>query len=138
MGNFDFDSIIDRHGTGAIKVDGLTEFFGRDDLQGMWIADMDFCVAPKIQEILVNRMRHPIYGYNVVPEEYWKSITDWLMRRHGWSVDRKDMTYIPGVVKGIGYAVNYFTEKNDKIVIQPPVYHPYNSPQRLSDGPRRA
>ena len=40
MGNFDFDSIIDRHGTGAIKVDGLTEFFGRDDLQGMWIADM--------------------------------------------------------------------------------------------------
>ena len=125
MGNFDFDSIIDRHGTGAIKVDGLTEFFGRDDLQGMWIADMDFCVAPKIQEILVNRMRHPIYGYNVVPEEYWKSITDWLMRRHGWSVDRKDMTYIPGVVKGIGYAVNYFTEKNDKIVIQPPVYHPF-------------
>ena len=125
MGNFDFDSIIDRHGTGAIKVDGLTEFFGRDDLQGMWIADMDFCVAPKIQEILVNRMRHLIYGYNVVPEEYWKSITDWLMRRHGWSVDRKDMTYIPGVVKGIGYAVNYFTEKNDKIVIQPPVYHPF-------------
>lgn len=125
MGKYDFDEVIDRHGSGALKVDALSEFFGRHDLKGLWVADMDFAVSPRIQEVLVERMRHPIYGYAAVSPGYWQSITDWLWHRHGWHVAREEMTYIPGVVRGIAYAVNFFSRPGDRIVIQPPVYHPF-------------
>lgn len=125
MGKYDFDRIIERKGSGAMKVDGLVDIFGRNDLEGMWIADMDFAVAPPIAKALADRMAHPIYGYNVIPAEYWDSVTGWLSRRHGWEVKREEITFIPGVVKGIAFAINYFTAKDDKVVIQPPVYHPF-------------
>lgn len=125
MGKYDFDRIIERKGSGAMKVDGLVDIFGRNDLEGMWIADMDFAVAPPIAKALADRMAHPIYGYNVIPAEYWDSVTGWLSRRHGWEVKREEITFIPGVVKGIAFAINYFTAKGDKVVIQPPVYHPF-------------
>ncbi len=125
MGKYDFDCIIGRKGSGAMKVDGLVDMFGRSDLEGMWIADMDFAVAPPIRKALADRMAHPIYGYNVIPSDYWDSITRWLSHRHGWEVTHDEITYIPGVVKGIAFAINYFTDKGDKVVIQPPVYHPF-------------
>lgn len=125
MGKYDFDCIIGRKGSGAMKVDGLVDMFGRSDLEGMWIADMDFAVASPIRKALADRMAHPIYGYNVIPSDYWDSITRWLSHRHGWEVAHDEITYIPGVVKGIAFAINYFTDKGDKVVIQPPVYHPF-------------
>lgn len=125
MGKYDFDCVIERRGTGAIKVDGLKETFGRDDLQGMWIADMDFAVAPAISGALAERIAHPVYGYPVVTDQYWNSIIDWLRRRHGWEVDRTELTFVPGVVEGIAYAVNCLTSRGDEVVIQPPVYHPF-------------
>ncbi len=125
MGKYDFDRIIRRKGSGAMKVDGLAETFGREDLEGLWIADMDFAVAPPICDALCGRMHHPVYGYNVIPPRYWESIAGWLSRRHGWKVECGEITFIPGVVKGIALAINYFTVRGDKVVIQPPVYHPF-------------
>lgn len=125
MKTFDFDSPIDRHGSGAMKTDGLSELFGRDDITGMWIADMDFAVDSSIAEALISRLHHPIYGYTRVPDSYWQSIIGWLDRRHGWAVEREELMFSPGVVKGIGYIINFFTRPGDKIVIQPPVYHPF-------------
>lgn len=95
---------------------------------------MDFAVSPCICDALVARMRHPIYGYATVPDSYWESIISWLDRRHGWKVDRSELTYIPGVVKAIGYAINHFTAVGESILIQPPVYHPF---RRLIEGNRR-
>lgn len=131
MGKYDFDRVIDRRGSGAMKVDALDEFYGRHDLMALWIADMDFAVSPSICDALVERMRHPIYGYATVPESYWQSIIDWLRHRHGWEVKREELTYIPGVVKAIGYTINHFTSAGDAILIQPPVYHPF---KRLVEG----
>ncbi len=108
-----------------MKVDSLNEFFGRDDLLGLWIADMDFAVSPRIREALSRRIEHPVYGYAGAPQSYWDSITGWLARRHNWNVKREEITYIPGVVKGIALAINFFTQRGDKVVIQPPVYHPF-------------
>ncbi|MCM1020702.1 MAG: pyridoxal phosphate-dependent aminotransferase [Muribaculum sp.] len=125
MGKYDFDKVIDRRGTGAIKTDSLTEFYGRDDLQAMWIADMDFAVAPAIQQALAQRIAHPIYGYPRVKESYWNAVTGWLRRRHGWSVNKEDIIFVPGIVKGIGFVVNHFTRRGDAVLIQPPVYHPF-------------
>lgn len=125
MGKYDFDAVIDRRGTGAMKTDGLTDIFGRNDLRALWIADMDFAVAPPIQRALAERVSHPIYGYASVPESYWNSITGWLRRRHGWEVSADELTFVPGIVKGIGYVVNFFTRPGDTVLIQPPVYHPF-------------
>lgn len=125
MGKYNFDQLIDRHGSGAMKVDSLNEFFGRDDLLGLWIADMDFAVSPRIREALSRRIEHPVYGYAGASQSYWDSITGWLARRHNWNVKREEITYIPGVVKGIALAINFFTQRGDKVVIQPPVYHPF-------------
>ncbi|MCM1504797.1 MAG: pyridoxal phosphate-dependent aminotransferase [Muribaculum sp.] len=134
MGKYNFDCIIDRHGSGAIKVDALDEFFGRHDLLPLWIADMDFAVAPDICNALIERMKHPIYGYATVPTSYWQSIMSWLERRHGWRIRREALTYVPGVVKAIGYAINHFTAPGESILIQTPVYHPF---QRLILGNNR-
>ncbi len=122
---YNFDTIIDRHHTGSIKFDGLDVRYGRHDLIPLWIADMDFAVAPCITEALINRLQHPVYGYAEAPASYWQSIIDWLDYLHGWKVQREWITYIPGIVKGIGYAVNAFTKPGDKIIIQTPVYTPF-------------
>ncbi len=122
---YDFDTEINRRGTGAMKTDALSTFFGRSDIEGLWIADMDFAVSPEITAALARRFSHAIYGYTAVPESYWESIIYWLDRRHDWRVKREELIYVNGVVKGIGFLLNYFTRPADKILIQPPVYHPF-------------
>ncbi len=131
MNCYDFDREIDRCHTGCMKTDALLPMFGRDDIRAYWIADMDFPIHPAITEALIKRASHPIYGYASVPAEYWNSIISWLDRRHGWKVTREMLTFTPGVVRGIGYIINFFTRPGDRIVIQPPVYHPF---RRLVEG----
>ena len=125
MTKYDFDCVIDRHGSGAMKLDNLECMFGKTDLLPMWIADMDFAVCPEITDALKKRMEHPIFGYSAPSQGYWQSIIDWLDKRHNFKVSREELSYIPGVVKGIAFTVNFFTSPGDKIVIQPPVYHPF-------------
>ncbi|MDE6282815.1 MAG: pyridoxal phosphate-dependent aminotransferase [Muribaculaceae bacterium] len=128
---YDFDKVIDRHGTGCAKLAELQQLFGTSDLTPLWIADMDFAVCPEITRALHERIEHPIYGYAVAPDSYWESIINWLDDRHDFEVKREELTFVPGVVKGIGYAVNHFSRKGDKIIIQPPVYHPF---KRVIEG----
>ena len=125
MNMYDFDSVIDRHGTYAMKYDNLDQMFGRHDVTPLWIADLDFAVCPVITAALRHRLDHPVLGYSAAPDSYWNSIIDWQRRRHGFEIKREELSFIPGVVKGIGLATNYFTCKGDKVVIQPPVYHPF-------------
>ena len=125
MKRYDFDKIIDRKGTGAIKTDVLKEKFGQADLIPLWVADMDFETPDFITDALRDRLEHSLYGYTAEPADYWPSVKDWLRERHGWEVDTKWLTYIPGIVKGIAMAINALTDKDEKIIIQPPVYHPF-------------
>lgn len=122
---YDFDKTIDRKHTGSLKHDALRKMFGRDDLLPFWVADMDFPTPPFIVEALKKRLEHPVLGYTLEPDEYWPAVARWIKEHHGWDVERKWMTYIPGVVKGIGMAVNVFSQPGDKIIIQSPVYHPF-------------
>ena len=122
---YDFDRLIDRTGTGDVKHSKLTEFFGRDDLLPLWVADMEFATPPFIIQALRRRLEHPILGYTVVPEQLWSCIQLWLQARHGWLVEREWLTFIPGIVKGIGMVVNVFVAPNERVIIQPPVYHPF-------------
>lgn len=125
MERYDFDKVTDRRGTGALKHDVLEERYGRADLLPLWVADMDFDTPPFIVEALRRRLDHPIFGYTVEPPEYRPAIINWIKQLHGWEIKPEWLTYIPGIVKGIGLAINRFTEPGDKIIIQPPVYHPF-------------
>ena len=125
MSKYDFDTVIDRRGTSAVKYDWLDGMFGRHDVSPLWVADLDFAVCPDIVNGLRRRLDHPILGYYACPESYWDELADWLSRRHEFKTRREEMTFIPGVVKGIAYCVNFFTQKGDKILIQPPVYYPF-------------
>lgn len=122
---YDFDKIIDRRDTGALKVDVLGERYGRPDLLPLWVADMDFETPSFITYALRRRLDHSLFGYTVEPPEYWPAVMRWLADRHGWQVEREWLTYIPGIVKGIGMAINVFVKEDEKVIIQPPVYHPF-------------
>lgn len=122
---YDFDKIIDRRGTGALKLDVLEERYGRADLLPLWVADMDFETPHFITDALKKRMEHSLFGYTVEPADYWPTVMQWLYDHHGWQVQREWLRFIPGIVKGIGMAVNVFTSPGDKVIIQPPVYHPF-------------
>lgn len=127
MACYNFDNVIDRQGTLAVKIDRLDQVFGRHDLTPLWIADLDFAVCPRITEALLHRLQHPVLGYSEAGDSYWQSIIDWNMRRHGFAIAREELCFIPGVVKGIALAVNYFTQRGDGVVIQPPVYTPFRT-----------
>ena len=125
MKQYDFDKIVDRTGSGAIKVDAVEKVFGKSGLTPMWVADMDFETPEFIVDALKERLEHPIFGYTAEPEDFRPAIIDWINDHHGWKIEKEWISYIPGIVKGIAMAINALLKKDDKIIIQPPVYHPF-------------
>jgi cystathionine beta-lyase len=125
MNSFDFDKAIDRRGTNSVKHDALAKFYPREDLLPMWVADMDFETPHFIIDAIKQRLNHPVLGYTTLPEGYWQTVTTWIKDHHQWNVQEEWMTYIPGIVKGIGMVVNALLKEDEKVIIQPPVYHPF-------------
>lgn len=146
MTGYNFDEIIDRKGTDCIKYYTLKERFGREDLMPLWVADMDFRTPDFIINAIRERCEHPVFGYTRLPEAYFDSIIQWNRSLHGWEVRREWISFIPGIVRGIAFVVRKFTHEGDKVIIQPPVYHPFRlvpagmkrevvcNPLRLVDG----
>ncbi len=124
---YDFDQIISRQGTSAEKWEPqvLEEKFGQPDALPLWVADMDFAVAPPIQEAIAARAAHPIYGYTQRPDAYYDAIIGWQSRRHGWDIKRDWICYTQGVVPAVCYTIQALTSPNAKILIQEPVYYPF-------------
>lgn len=122
---YNFDKIIDRTGTNCVKWDAVDHFFGVSDLIPLWVADMDFETPDFIRQVLAKRLEHPVYGYTIPPQSYWQSLIDWQKSHHQWDVKQEWLSYIPGIVKGIGLVELCFTQPGDGVVIQPPVYHPF-------------
>lgn len=125
MENYDFDKVIDRTGTNAVKLEALQRLYGRTDLLPLWVADMDFETPSFITEALRQRLEHSLFGYTEMPDNYWAVVADWIDSHHNWKVEQEWLTYIPGIVKGIGMVVNFFVKEDEKVIIQPPVYHPF-------------
>lgn len=122
---YNFDEIIDRRGTESVKWDAVSERWGRNDLLPMWVADMDFRTPPFVMEALRKRLEHEVLGYTFACEEWYTSIINWLQNRHGWKVERDELTFMPGIVRGLAFAIQCFTQKGDKVMVMPPVYHPF-------------
>ena len=111
MKQYEFDKIVDRSGSGAIKVDAVKKVFGKDGLTPMWVADMDFETPEFIVDAMKQRLDHPVFGYTAEPEDFRPAIMDWIREHHGWKVESGWISYIPGIVKGIGMAINALLEK---------------------------
>lgn len=114
---FDFKSVIDRNNTNSLKWD----LFG-DDLP-MWVADMDFKVAPAIEKAIQKRANHPVYGYTIVPDDLYEAYINWWGRRYNFKMSKDDMAYSIGVMPSISSMIRCLTDENDEILIQTPVYH---------------
>lgn len=143
---YDFDEVIDRTGTSAEKVDGMKNVWGRTDLIPLWVADMDFATPPFVLDAIRRRCEHPVLGYTAKPDSYYRAIVDWVRHRYGMEIEADFLNFVPGVVPGLGMALNCFTRPGDKVMIMPPVYHPFawlvtrndrrlvKCPLRLVDG----
>ncbi|NDV59064.1 MalY/PatB family protein [Bacteroides sp. 519] len=122
---YNFDEIIDRTHTDAVKVDALQTIWGRTDLTPLWVADMDFRTAPFVVEAIKKRLEHEILGYTVKAESWYTSIIQWLNNRYSWKINSDTLLFSPGIVTGLALAVQCFTKPGDKVMVQPPVYHPF-------------
>ncbi len=120
----DFDQVIPRLGTGALKWDGAAARFGKEVLP-MWVADMDFAAPAAVQAALAERVAHPIYGYPCGGTAVLAAGANWMERRHGWRPDPAHMLLVSGVVPGLFAAVRAFSEAGDGVIIMPPIYPPF-------------
>ncbi len=125
MATYNFDTVIDRRNSDALKYNVLAERYGDANLLPLWVADMDFATPDFILDALKQRLEHPILGYATTPADYFPCIIDWIKSHHNWSVKQEWLSFIPGIVKGIGFAINVFVKEDEKVIIQPPVYHPF-------------
>lgn len=125
MARISFDTVIDRHNTDAIALERLEQNFGATDIMPFWIADNSFATPDFIIDAMRRRLEHPIFGYTAENPDYRPCLANWVKERHGWEIDTEWITYIPGIVKGIGMVVNVFVKEDEKVIIQPPVYHPF-------------
>ena len=117
--NYNFDETVNRRGTHCMKWDESTY----DDLIPMWVADMDFRVAPCIEQALARRVAQGVFGYVSVPDDYYQSVIRWFRRRHGWTIRRERMLYTLGVVPAISAIIKAMTSPGDRVLVQTPVYN---------------
>ncbi len=114
-----FDKIVKRRGTGSYKWDTPKE----SDVLPMWVADMDFPVAPCIQEALEKRVAHGVFGYTLVGDDYYKAVTNWFGARHKWAVRRDWIVYTSGVVPAISCCLRAMCMTGENVLVQTPVYN---------------
>ncbi len=122
---YNFDEIIERRDSHCVKYDAAVDIFGTDDIIPMWVADMDFKTPDFVLDAIAQRLQHPILGYFYHHEDFYQSIISWMEKRHQWSIQKEWINFSPGLVTGLATIVQAFTEKGDKVIVQPPVYHPF-------------
>jgi cystathionine beta-lyase len=124
---YNFDKIVDRAETDNVKYDLREAYFGKADVLPMWVADMDFETPDFIRNAVIQRAKHPIYGYSFRSDTYFKSIIQWVERRHHWRLEKDWILFSPGIVPALNMATLTYTKPGDGILVQPPVYFPFFS-----------
>lgn len=119
------ETVLNRKGTGSIKWDYVDSLFSGSDLLPMWVADMDWASPAQIQEALLTRIQHPVFGYTYATDSVFQTIINWMEEKHQWSIKKENIFFSPGVVPSLSAAVRAFTGAGDQIMIQTPVYGPF-------------
>ncbi len=122
---YNFDELVKREGTNSLKYDARANFFGKEDVLPLWVADMDFKTPDFVIDALRKRLDHEILGYSFRPDSYFGAIANWMKLRHGWEIEKEWVSFSPGVVAGLTLAIETFSAPGDEVVVQPPVYFPF-------------
>ncbi len=125
--NFDFDKITDRSNTFAEKFDLAKERNKPADAICLWVADMDWPVAPVITDALKKRCEHGIFGYSWPDDRYYDALKKWFIERHNFEIKKEWVVNTPGVVFALCTAIKAYTNEGDSILIQRPVYYPFSN-----------
>lgn len=124
--NLNFDEVINRKGTDCLKYDFAKRRGMPEDVLPLWVADMDFRTSSYVEDALIERTRHGIFGYSESQEAYFDAVAGWMERHHHWQVKPEWLIKTPGVVFALAMAVKAFTEAGDSVLIQQPVYYPFS------------
>ena len=124
--NLNFDEYIERRHTDSLKYDFAARRGLPEDVLPLWVADMDFRTSSYVEDAVIERTRHGIFGYTETGEEYFRSVAGWMKRRHDWDVEYSWLVKTPGVVFALAMAVKGFTDEGDGVLIQQPVYYPFS------------
>ena len=116
---YNFDELIERRGTNCVKWDESPS----SEVIPLWVADMDFRVAPAIQKALQQRVEHGVFGYNIVPESYYEAVISWFHRRHQWDIQRSWILYTTAVVPAMSCVIKALTMPGEKVLILSPAYN---------------
>lgn len=122
---YDFDTPVNRRGTGSSKWDNVGPRIGNPDALPMWVADTDFPCPQPIADAVRKRAEHTLYGYAYQTPDFREAVVSWLARRHGWNIRPDWIVYLPGVVPVFNLMIQEFTCQGDPVIIQRPVYHPF-------------
>lgn len=132
--NYDFDTVVNRKNTNAIKYDLAKKRGKPEDAVSLWVADMDFPTAPCIQKAVAEKASHGIWGYSRPDNRYYDALKKWYKERHNFEVQNEWVENTPGVCFALATAVKAFTKEGESVLIQKPVYYPFfniiNSLQR--------
>lgn len=123
----DFNEEINRKGTGSVKWDMMEEFAKPKDILPLWVADMDFKAPDGVLKAMSERVEHGVFGYTIPTESYYDAVVNWMDRRHGWKIKKEWIIITPGIVAAINFIIQEFTEKEDGVLIQRPVYPPFTN-----------
>lgn len=124
--NLNFDEVIERRGTDCLKYDFAVRRGMPEDVLPLWVADMDFKTSSYVEDAIIERTKHGIFGYSEVQEEYFEAVAGWMKKHHNWDVDEKWLIKTPGVVFALAMAVKAYTDIGDSVLIQQPVYYPFS------------
>ncbi|WP_321531879.1 pyridoxal phosphate-dependent aminotransferase [uncultured Desulfuromonas sp.] len=129
---FDFDQVIDRHGSDSLKW-GIYP----PEILPMWVADMDFTSPPEVLTALHQRIDHGVFGYALATQEVTDSVVNWLQQRYDWTIDPQWLIWLPGLVPALHAACHAFTQADQEVVTFSPVYPPFRSAPKTCQRPHR-
>lgn len=118
MEQFDFDKVVERRGTDCVKWDTLPD----DEVLPLWVADMDFEVAPCIRQAIAERAAHGVYGYTLRTEAYNEALINWFRDRHQWTIEKAWVLPTTGVIPALSCVLRALTLPGDKVLMHTPVY----------------
>ena len=129
--NLNFDEVIERRHTDSLKFDFAVRRGMPEDVLPLWVADMDFKTSSYVEDAVIERTKHAIFGYtetgaDINNDAYFDAVAGWMKRHHDWDVDPRWLVKTPGVVFALAMAVKAFTKEGDPVLIQQPVYYPFS------------
>ena len=140
---YDFDAIIDRRNTNAENVEGFRQYiFGDADIElpfadeefiRMWVADMEFAVAPEIRQAIRDRVDRKIFGYTMdYDPEYYQAMDQWCRERYDWSFPKEQLCYSPGIVPALFRLTGHLVREDEKVLIVTPSYGPFRGATKFN------